>query len=381
MSSGMGGAMPRGVYASPTGSNLPGVAGGLPFLDDIGGRTAKKMIERVTSRYPGYKPAVNVLVIAPKTTGSTDIFQQRNAGNRDEYDWRAASAHAKSRAGMKLLLVKKKVRDPTIPDAWTFPSAELSHDDDVEADRNGNFTEQMMGGAFPALPERAAAVRALYQDAGFTANRNIELTNRRWSRMDYSCVGKLVPFSRWASPAGDPTKFDTLNFCLPIDHTELRKMDKDTFAGATGVPFDPDLVDEAAFVDPVDALRRHEDPSSGLKLPPPELLTVHFLSRFSHAKAAVTDASDRYSYHLDDMPRVQPKVSFDKDTRQFTFHLMAGATHLPPGEHFFSTGIAAGNDEVHPMLRVSVEEFDSKAQEFVSPMQQQHKTFDRPPVW
>ena len=375
----MGASSSRGVSMNPGAkTNIPGMAAAGPWIDHVGGRTTKKVIERLTARYPGYKPAASLIVVAPLTNAHREIFNPADAGNRDEYNAAAAAAHARTRAGLKVLMVRKEPpADPMLPQAWSFPSGDVSHADDTAADTNANFTEQMMGGAFPALPERAAALRALFTEARLSLNRNGELRDSRWTRIDYSGAGSLVPFSRWVSPLDAPTKFDRMTFITTVTHDQLRKFDKETNPAAPAAPVG-DGVGAAAWVDPRDAVARHGS-GDGFQLAFPDLVTIHYLARFSDATGAACDARDRFTYDLTDMPRVQPRVEMDPGTRQITVRLMLGATHLAAGEHFFPSGVAAADG--HPEVRVVVEGFDAAAPEFVPAAARQHVVFEPQRVW
>ena len=335
------------------------------------GQSARYAVERITKKYPGVRGAVNVIAVAPASPGQITLYNPTDAGNRDLYDIDKVHEELRKRNGILLLMCKKVVRDPLMPDAWTFPGVKLEHCDDVAVDQNNQFTPAMMGGIQTALPERAAALRALYTQVGLTVSVHGELMSRKYSALSFAGASHLVPMSRWVSSAAEEIQYDTLTVGLPIPYQSVHRLE-------AMLQLDKDVVEKAAWMTPEQIWDKHCDRSSGLKLPPPELLMIDHLCSFKNAKSVLTDARDRYTYDIDSMPRVQPFVEVDKELKQFRITLPDGATHLPPGEHSMPSGFTGSDETLHHELKF----FIKKNHDYSDPLTRKNvHVKNSAPIW
>jgi 8-oxo-dGTP pyrophosphatase MutT (NUDIX family) len=169
---------------------------------------------------------------------------------------------------LEVLLVRRNPDARFMGGAWVFP---------------GGAVDRHEGDGQPAL--RAAGVRELEEEAGI--------------RLDDSA--KLVPFSRWITPAEVKIRFDTWFYLAPAP------------PDATPTPDGSEIVD-SRWLSPTDALAAYR--GGELFMVFPTIKHLEQLSSFASADELLAHARDR------DVRPVQPRV------------VMAGETAriLLPGE-------------------------------------------------
>ncbi|MFB7250299.1 NUDIX domain-containing protein [Microbacterium sp. NPDC056234] len=150
-------------------------------------------------------------------------------------------------ASLEVLILRRPVRG-SFAGAWVFPGGLVE-----DVDRASSISGQDAA--------RSAAARECCEEVGLRP------------------VG-LVTLSRWIPPTQAPKRVGTW-FFLALD------------PGGDIVP-SPDEVVEWCWISPVDALARHA--VGEIELFPPTWVTLHGLSRFDSADAAVTAASDAPTY-------------------------------------------------------------------------------------
>jgi 8-oxo-dGTP pyrophosphatase MutT (NUDIX family) len=157
---------------------------------------------------------------------------------------------------LEVLLVKRNPDQRFMGGAWVFPGGAVHDDDEGHA---------------------GAALRELEEEAGM--------------RLDD--VGRLVPFSRWITPAEVKIRFDTHFFLAAIPE------------GAQARPDGSETVD-ARWFEPADALGAYRD--GEILLVFPTIKHLEQLSGFSSAEALLDHARRR------DVQPVEPRVLMSGET-------------------------------------------------------------------
>ncbi len=140
---------------------------------------------------------------------------------------------------LEVLMIHRPTIASMFPDAWVFPGGTVD-----------------VSGEIGVSGARAAAVREAQEEVGLTTDEDA-----------------LVPIALW-EPPGHGRRFNTTFFAT------------DAFWGE--VKINVDEADDFAWAAPADFLQRHGD--GGLSLAVPTWMTLHRLSEFASAKAALRSA-------------------------------------------------------------------------------------------
>jgi len=159
--------------------------------------------------------------------------------------------------GLEVLMARRTEAASFMPGVWVFPGGAVDADE--------------LDGAEAEAAHRACAVRELEEEVGIELEADVE----------------LHPWSRWITPAPVSVRFDTRFYvALAPPH-------------ASPEP-DASEITEVAWIEPAEALQRHEE--GELELVFPTVKTLETLLPFASADEVLAVAPDR------DVEPILPKV-------------------------------------------------------------------------
>jgi 8-oxo-dGTP pyrophosphatase MutT (NUDIX family) len=182
--------------------------------------------------------------------------------------------------GVETLLLRRHKKSGFMSDAFVFPGGKLDLDDagpDVAAIRE-SFEEAGVLLATPELsPERRADWRARLNARTATFGELVAAESLTPSR------DRLRAWARWVTPSVEPKRFDTRFFLAILPPGQVTS-------------FDDKETTEEAWLTPAEALERHA--AGTIKLPPPQVRTLHEMAPHAHTLDALLAEADRRAPHI-----------------------------------------------------------------------------------
>ncbi len=193
----------------------------------------------------------------------------------------------RERAGaVETLLMRRHRKSSFMSDTFVFPGGKVDADDaSLEAAAIRELFEEagvllVRGPALDATARDAWRARLNSGEVSFAAMlRELHL------EPDFA---RLHAWSRWVTPSVEPKRFDARFYLaeMPADQT---------------TSYDQKETVEEAWVTPEAGIARHSDSTSGFRLPPPQLRTLHEMHealRTTPGLAALVAAADARAGHV-----------------------------------------------------------------------------------
>jgi len=185
----------------------------------------------------------------------------------------------------RILMLKRGGTAKFMPNAYVFPGGGVDPVDTSFATTPTNYPQPPS--ASTAL--KLAALREVFEETGILITGDdyeVPAPLPNVTKQDYYStlrgtlprIHRLIPYSRWITPAQEKTRFDTTFYLCA-----LRSLPATLHLQASEVS-------DALWLTPQEALAKHEIEPDRFKLPPPQYITLRDLASYSSI-GHVTDAA------------------------------------------------------------------------------------------
>jgi 8-oxo-dGTP pyrophosphatase MutT (NUDIX family) len=188
--------------------------------------------------------------------------------------------------GLELLMLRRSRKAGFFPHAWVFPGGRVD-----TADAHVTTRGQIDSLPAQVTPFAVAAIRECFEEAGVwlgdgTASPALRdaLNSRAATLADAphltADLERIESWSWWITPLAEPKRYDTRFFITALRPDEIAASDEARHDDIETV--------ESAWIRPIDALT-----TAAFYLAPPTFITLHELSAFPTAAAAMDAAARR----------------------------------------------------------------------------------------